>query len=256
MKILWIIALNTYREIIRDRILYGLIVFAVLLLGLSLILGQLSFAEQARISVNFGLVGIHLSAVISSIFIGSTLVSKEIEKQTILTLLAKPISRIQFLCGKFLGLTLINLAIIGGLSSILVFIVKIQGWEYLNSNFYSALFGILLEGLLLLSVTIVFGMFTKPVLSICFSLGVYLIGHWLDDMAYFAQRSESQSFQWLSQITGIFIPNLEAFNWRSIVHTTAILPTSTIFNATLYGLSWGVLLMIFAAFLFRRRDFV
>src|SRR4051812_6925954 len=107
MHILWVIAKNTFREIIRDRILYGLHIFAILLIGFSLVLGELSFAEQTRISINFGLAGIHLSAITLSIFIGSSLVAKEIEKQTILTLLARPVSRLQFLVGKYLGLIMV-----------------------------------------------------------------------------------------------------------------------------------------------------
>src|SRR4051812_34634381 len=99
MKPVWIIAKNTYREIIRDRILYGIVVFALMLVGLSLALGQLTFAEQAKISADFGFIGIQLSAVVLAIFVGSSLVAKEIEKQTILTLLARPITRTQFLLG-------------------------------------------------------------------------------------------------------------------------------------------------------------
>src|SRR3989344_2748310 len=101
MKIIRIIARNTYREIIRDRILYVLILFALLIIGVSLALGQLSFAEQTRISINFGFSAISLSTVVLAVFAGSTLVFKEIEKRTVLTLLARPITRSQFLIGKF-----------------------------------------------------------------------------------------------------------------------------------------------------------
>ena len=76
MKSIWVLAKNTYKEVIRDRILYALLMFAVLLIGLSLALGQLSFAEQARISANFGLSAIHLAAVTLAIFVGSNLVYK------------------------------------------------------------------------------------------------------------------------------------------------------------------------------------
>src|SRR5436305_70886 len=104
MRAIYVIAVNTFHEIIRDRILYGILVFALLLIGISLALGQLSFAEQSRISANFGFTGIHLAAAILAIFIGSSLVSREIEKRTIMTLLVRPLSRTQFIIGKFLGL--------------------------------------------------------------------------------------------------------------------------------------------------------
>ena len=104
MNAVFVIAKNTFREVIRDRILYSLVVFALLLVLLSLSLGQLSFDENIRLSANFGFTGIHISAMALAVFIGSTLVAKEIEKQTILTLLARPISRAQFIMGKALGL--------------------------------------------------------------------------------------------------------------------------------------------------------
>ena len=103
MNAVRVIAINTFREIIRDRILYGILVFALLLIGLSLALGQLSFAEQSRISANFGFTGIHLSAAILAIFIGSSLVAREIEKRTIMTLLVRPLTRTQFITASFLG---------------------------------------------------------------------------------------------------------------------------------------------------------
>ncbi|MCB0342972.1 MAG: ABC transporter permease subunit, partial [Bdellovibrionales bacterium] len=141
MRVVWIIALNTFREIIRDRILYGLVVFALLLIGLSLALGQLSFAEQIRISANFGFTGIHLSAVMLSIFAGGSLVAKEIDKKTILTLLARPISRFQFMLGKSLGLTLVVVSVVTGLALVLAFILMNMGFK-LNEGFFLGLFGI------------------------------------------------------------------------------------------------------------------
>ena len=91
MRSAFIIAINTFREIIRDRILYGIVVFALILLGVSLALGSLGIQEQVRISLNFGFMGIQLSLVVLAIFVGSTLVYKEIEKQTVTTLLARPL---------------------------------------------------------------------------------------------------------------------------------------------------------------------
>src|ERR1044071_5461067 len=122
MRPIWILAVNTFREVIRDRILYALIVFAILLIGLSLALGQLSFAEQARISANFGMSAIHLCAVALAIFVGSNLVYKEIEKKTIMTILVRPISRLQFIFGKALGLTMVIVTMILGLACILALV--------------------------------------------------------------------------------------------------------------------------------------
>jgi Cu-processing system permease protein len=123
MRAMMIIASNTFREIIRDRILYGIVVFALLLIGLSLALGGLSFSEEARISANFGFTGIQLSTAVLAIFIGSTLVSRELEKQTILTLLARPITRTQFLLGKLLGLIFVIMTVMAGLALVLALVL-------------------------------------------------------------------------------------------------------------------------------------
>src|SRR5688572_2314631 len=123
MKSVWLIANNTYREIIRDRILYGLVVFAILLIGLSLALGQLSFAEQTRLTIDFGLMGVHLSSVILSIFVGSTLVAREIEKRTIFTLLSHAVTRPQFIVAKLFGMTLVVATISACLAAILLLLL-------------------------------------------------------------------------------------------------------------------------------------
>lgn len=197
MKSILIIAANTYREIIRDRILYGLIVFALLLIGLSLALGQLSFAEQTRISANFGLTAIHISAVMIAIFMGSSLVNKEIDKKTILTLFVRPISRLQFLLGKSLGLVLLILTAIGGLALVLMGVFLGIGLG-ISSLFFVALLGIILEALILLAVSLFFSAFATPVMVVAFSLGIFVIGHWTESLRFFAQKNESIAFEFFS----------------------------------------------------------
>ncbi len=152
MKSVWVLAKNTFLELIRDRILYGLLVFAVLLIGLSLALGQLSFAEQSRISANFGFTAIHLSMVVLSIFVGSTLVAKELDKKTIFTLLARPLSRPQFLLGKCLGLTMVTLTVVMGLAVMLCFVFLGLSVP-IDIQYLTALFGIILESFVLLGLT-------------------------------------------------------------------------------------------------------
>src|SRR5258708_1724384 len=149
MRALWILAKNTFKEVIRDRILYALILFAVFLIGLSLALGQLSFAEQARISANFGLTAIHFCAVVMAIFVGSNLVSKEIEKKTILTILVRPISRLQFIIGKSLGLTMLIATMVTGLAFILALVFWGLGLK-VDHRFLVVLCGLLGESMVLL----------------------------------------------------------------------------------------------------------
>lgn len=251
----WTIAKNTYRELIRDRILYGLLIFAILLIGFSLALGQLSYSEQARISVNFGLVGIHLSALVLSIFVGSTLVSREMEKQTVLTLLARPITRIQFLWGKFLGLSLVILTVMLGLSAILSIVMLLLNFP-INTTFFICLLGIVAESWIMLGFTMLFGMISRPLLTVCCSVGLFLIGHWLKDLDYFSVRSNSEAFKALSWAISFVLPNLERLNWKSSVTYGDLIPLNVLGSAMGYAICWILILVSVAGLLFRRKDFV
>lgn len=253
MKSIWIIATNTFREIIRDRILYGIMVFAVLLIGLSLLLGELSFAEQARITTSFGLTAIQLSAVVLSIFLGSSLVTKEIEKKTIMTLLVRPVTRLQFLLGKALGLVFLQITVMFFLALVLVGIYKFLSFP-MKLQFLVALHGVLLEGLVLLGISIFFSIFATPMMVVAFALGVFFIGHWLDSLSYFARKS-SAPMRWMSEGIGRLFPDLEKFNWRQAVVYTDPIDAAAVGWSTLYAVVWFILLVTLASFIFKKRDF-
>jgi Cu-processing system permease protein len=255
MKPIWIIAKNTYREIIRDRILYGIIVFALMLVGLSLALGQLTFAEQAKISADFGFTGIQLSAVVLAIFVGSSLVAKEIEKQTILTLLARPITRTQFLLGKFFGLSLIILTVMLGLAAVLGVVVNSLDLP-VNKIFALALYGILLESMLLLSLTILFGSFSRPIMTVIFVVSFFLIGHWVGSLRFFVEKSESSSFKTMGTVISWIVPDLERFNWRAAPLYQTAISSSEVLMSSGYALGWILVMVSLTALIFRKRDFI
>ena len=255
MRSVWIIATNTFREIIRDRVLYGIVVFALLLIGLSIALGQLSYAEQARISADFGFTGIQMSACILAIFAGSTLVAREIEKQTVLTLLARPVSRAQFLVGKYFGLALVVLTVIAGLSVVLVGLLLALDFT-IGSSFFIALLGIALEAMVLMALALFFGSFSRPMMTVVFAVSLFMIGHWVKSLEFFVKKSDSSSFKILGTTIGNVIPNLEKFNWRSAPIYAVQIPTSEIWLTTAYAVGWTLVLMALTVLIFRRRDFV
>src|SRR5438270_7286327 len=98
------IAANTFREAVRDRVLYNLVFFAVLMAGGSILVGQISIDIERQVVVNLGLSAVSLFGVVIAIFIGIGLVSKEIEKRTLYTVLARPVRRWEYIVGKFCGL--------------------------------------------------------------------------------------------------------------------------------------------------------
>jgi len=254
MRSVRIIAQNTFREIIRDRILYGLVVFSLLLMAFSMILGQLSFEEQVRISMNFGLSAIHLGTVVLSVFVGSTLVNKEIEKKTIMTLLVRPISRTQFLLGKALGLLFVNVIVAGSLAVILTGVLLFLGAD-LTAAYGWALLGILFEGIVLLGVTLLFSTFSTPFMVVAFAAGVFIVGHWIESLSFFAQKSDSGGFKLFDQVISAVWPNLEAMNWRSQAVFAAEISAGELASVAGYTLFWFVFLVSVTAIVFRNKDF-
>jgi ABC-type transport system involved in multi-copper enzyme maturation permease subunit len=253
MRAVWVLASNTFKEVIRDRILYALVMFAFLLIGLSLALGQLSFAEQARISANFGLSAIHLCAVILAIFIGSNLVYKEIAKKTILTILARPISRMQFIAGKSLGLSMVIFTMVGGLSLILCLVFLGLNFK-IDFRFVLVLFGLLSEAMVLLGFTLLFSMISKPLLVVCFSMGIFLIGHWHGSLEYFAGRSESEGFKAVSWAVRHILPDLERMNWKDAILYDQPLDLPAKMFSLGYAMAWFLLCTSLAAIIFKRKD--
>lgn len=255
MNSVLIIAGNTFREVIRDRILYGLVVFAVMLLFLSLALGQLTFDENMRLSANFGFTGIHIAVVVLAVFVGSSLVAKEIDKQTILTLLARPISRAQFIFGKALGLMSVLVVVALGLAAILSGFLLIVNFNF-SMAYPIAIAGILFEAAVLLSVALLFGSFSRPMMTVIFTVSVFLLGHWVDSLQFFVNRSESPGFKLIGTAIGYLVPNLERFNWRAEPVYGIALEANDVLMASLSMVGWVTVLICGTVLVFRRRDFV
>lgn len=253
MRQISIVAVNTFREIIRDRILYGIFVFAFLLFGLSIALGQLSFAEQSRIVANFGFAAIQMSAIVLSIFVGSTLVSREIEKKTILTLLVRPLTRTQFLFGKTIGLLMVIFVSMAVLASALALILLVVGYPP-NLVFMVALHGIVLEAMTLMAFTLFFGSFSTPMLSVSFVIGIFLIGHWLDSLKYFAKMGDNEFLSIVVKGITAILPNLEVYNWRGLFIYADLTPWKPFMWANVYAFAWILFLVSVSAAILARRD--
>jgi Cu-processing system permease protein len=255
MKSILVIAGNTFREVIRDRVLYGLIVFAIMLLFLSLALGQLSFDENIRLSANFGFTGIHIAVVVLAVFVGSTLVSKEIDKQTILTLLARPISRAQFIVGKSVGLMSVLVIVATGLAFILSAFLYLLDFNF-SPHFLTAVFGVLLESAVLLALAMFFGSFARPMMTVVFTVAVFLLGHWVESLHFFVKKSESDLFKIVGTVITYIVPDLELFNWRAAPVYSIEIPTGQIVAAAGSAVGWVLVLTALTVLIFRRRDFV
>ncbi|THJ21420.1 MAG: hypothetical protein CAF45_011325 [Nitrospira sp. CG24E] len=252
MKVLSI-ALNTFRENLRDKLLYNLLIFALLMIGSSLLLMRLTLGEFHRLILDIGLGSINFFGVLIAIFVGIGLVSKEIEKKTIYTIISKPVARYQFLLGKYLGLSLtllINTTIMAvGLLAVLYFQdVPIQ------IVLFEALGTIFLELMVVTAVALLFSTFTSATLSAIFTLAIFVIGHLTADLKMFGQKMEGVGRGILDGIY-YFLPNLERFNLKGHVTHRLDVAGNDLVLIVAYGAVYITLLLLLASLIFQRRDF-
>jgi Cu-processing system permease protein len=254
MQCILVIALNTFRETLRDKILYNLLVFAMFLIGASVVLGHLTIAEKAKIVTDVGLAAINIVGVIIAIFVGIGLVSKEIERRTVYTIMARPISRTQFILGKYCGLVLTLLVNVGIMLA--VFLATL--WST-DAPIYGALFqavGLMfIELLLLTALAMFFSTFSSSTLSAIMSLGLYVIGHLTADLRGVAEKSHSDVVKVVMNGLYYMCPNLEALNIKGQAAMGNAVSWSYQGVASAYGLMYAAVLLTAACIIFQRRDF-
>src|SRR3977135_1269325 len=208
------IARNAFREAVRDRVLYNLVVFVLLLIAGAIFLGEISAGQEAKIIVDLGLSAILLFGVFIAIFVGVGLVYKEIERRTLYAILSKPVGRGEFLLGKYLGLCLtllVNVAIMGiGLSLALLYVKR--GWDPLVVRIWPAILLIYLELMILTGAAMLFSAFSSPALSALLTFFVFVIGHFSADLKTLSGTMGSAPTRWVFAGLYYLLPNLTNYN--------------------------------------------
>lgn len=249
------IAANTFRETIRNKILYAILAFALVVIGLSYFLADLSVGDLARIIADVGLACIHIFGVIMAVFLGITLVSQEVERKTVYLILSRPVPRWEFIVGKAAGLcgTLFLTTLV---MALMLFVVHAGHWGGgFEPGILVASAGIYMELVLLTCLASLFSSFTTPVLSAIFTLAMFLIGHVSGDLMLFGGRAESGTVRAVSAVLFYVLPNLENFNWKNeVVHGGASSP-AVIPLAAGYLFAYGAAVLVLACLIFSRKDF-
>ena len=254
MQSVMAVAKNTFRETIRDKILYHLVFFALLLIGSSVLLGTLTIGEQARIVNDLGLAAINLVAVIIAIFIGVGLVSREIERRTIYTILARPITRIQFVLGRYIGLAGIVTVNIAIMFAMFLATIWLSGFAT-HAALFQAVQLILVESLVVMAIALLFSTFSSATLSASMTIGLYIVGHLTSDLKAIAEKSASQVAK--AVMTGLYYlcPNLEVLNIKGQAASGVSLAIKAQVLATGSGVLYAGLLLLAACLIFQRREF-
>lgn len=248
-----VIGFNTFRETLRDKILYNLVIFALLLIGSSVLLVRLNYGDSAKLILDLGLASLNVFGIIMAIFLGIGLVSKEIDSRTIATIISKPIHRYEFLLGKYLGLLLTlgvnTLLMLAGLLGVLMLLeVPIE------PPLFQTVLLIFVELMIITAVALLFSTFTTTAMSAIFTLSVYVIGHLLSDLKTLSVKLDSGSRLLMN---GLYyaLPNLDDFNRKSQVAYHIVMGTSEMVWTVAYGLLYTMFLLAMAALIFNRRDF-
>ncbi|MFH7241867.1 MAG: ABC transporter permease [Spirulina sp.] len=252
-----VIARNVFLEVIRDRILYLMALFALLMVAAALLLPPVSAGTEQKIILDLGLAAMHLLSVIIAVFVGTGLVNKEIEKRTVLVLLAKPVSHGEFIVGKHLGLSAVLAVLLGGLGLMFAAMLAIIGVPFSFASLALATGFMLLEAMLLTAVAILFGVFTSSLLATLLTFAVYLMGHLTQDLVAFTQLSDNPGIQRLTNGLYLFLPDLERLNLRNLaVYGLELLPDPlTLVTHVAYALIYSALLLTVATVVFSRRQF-
>jgi ABC-type transport system involved in multi-copper enzyme maturation permease subunit len=253
MNAILTIARNTFKEVLRDKVFYNLFVFALLMIGSALLLGTLTIGEQSKIIKDIGLASIDLFGVLIAIFVGVGLISKEIEKRTIYTIIAKPVHRYQFLLGRFAGLVFtmwVNTAVM----LVAFCVILVVGGTSPDSGLMKAVGLMTVAQLIVLSVAMLFSTFTTPTLSGIFTLALYVIGELTPDLKTLSEKLSGVSRGLLSG-SYYLLPNLALFNVKGeAVHGVPI-TAGYMLTAIGYGVSYAAVVLLLSCFVFQRRDF-
>jgi ABC-type transport system involved in multi-copper enzyme maturation permease subunit len=256
------IARNTFRENIRDRILYNLIIFALVMILSALALGQLTLGNEQTVLLNLGLSSISVIGMLISIFIGIGLVYKELEKRTVYALIAKPVHRYELILGKYLGLLftlLVNLTIMTvGLELALLYAGRIGLGGHLR--IWPAAYLIFLSFMVITALALLFSTFSTPALSALFAFFLWIAGHFGKDLQSFGEISRSPLAKWLCNILYYVLPNFTNFkiDSRNIIQDAVYynpIDSSSVLGVTLYSILYCGAAIALSIAIFMRRDF-
>lgn len=267
MSAIRVIAVNVFRESVRDKVLYNLVFFAILLMAASYLLGQLTAGQDVKIIKDLGLVATSIFGLFIAVFIGIGLVSKEVERRSIYSLLSKPIERYQLIVGKYVGLTLtlaVNVSVMTvALYGVLAYMAWMAGpdaaatWDApaLDPALLKAVGLTFVELAIVTAIALFFSTFSTPMLSAALTFGLFVAGRFSADLRNFNQVLESPAATTLATVLYWILPNLAPFDVRTqVVHGQPV-AAGYLLLTTVYGVIYIAALVTAAIAVFARRDF-
>jgi ABC-type transport system involved in multi-copper enzyme maturation permease subunit len=262
-----VIAVNVFRESVRDKVLYNLVLFAILLIGASYMIGQLTAGQDVKIIKDFGLAATSVFGLFIAVFIGIGLVSKEVERRSIYALLAKPIHRAQLVVGKYCGLILTLAVNVALMTAALYAVLAYMSWGVsenvartwdapaLDPALLKAVTLILVELMLVTAIALFFSTFSTPMLSAAFTFGLFVVGHFSSDLRNVQDVVDSPAAARLARGLYWVLPNLAQFDVKAAVVHGQPVPLGYLAVTMGYAACYIAMLLVISMFVFSRRDF-
>jgi ABC-type transport system involved in multi-copper enzyme maturation permease subunit len=267
MKTVGIIATNVFRESVRDKVLYNLVAFAVLLMAASFLIGQLTVGQDMKIIKDLGLAATSLFGLFIAVFIGIGLVWKEVERRSIYTLLSKPIARPQFILGKYAGLLLTLAVNVAAMTVAFYAVLAVLAWTStpqakavwdapaLDPRMLVAVLLIYAELAIVTACALFFSSFSTPMLSAALTLALYVIGSFNADLRNFESVVDSPAAAWLARFLYYTLPNLAPFDVKSAVVHGQPVAAGYVLLTLAYAVVYISILVTATMAVFSRRDF-
>lgn len=266
MSSLFPIALSVFRESVRDKVFYNLLLFAVVLVGASLLVGQTTAGQDVKIIKDLGLAATSLFGIFIAVFVGINLVWKEVERRSVYSVLSKPVRRPALVVGKYLGLSLTLLVNVAVMAAVLYCVLVYMNWTSsenlraaweapaLDPALLTVFLLILAQLLVMTAVALFFSTFSSPMLSAVFTFGLYVAGHFNADLKNFEAIVSSRPVAWTARALYYVLPNLAPFDIKSqVVHGQAV-AAGYVGLTLLYAAVYSVMLLGAASLIFARRD--
>jgi ABC-type transport system involved in multi-copper enzyme maturation permease subunit len=251
-----IVALNTFREAVRDRVLYNLVFFALLMMAAAVVVGQISIGIEESVIVSLGLSAISVIGLLISVFLGVALVSREMDKRTLYALLAKPVRRWEFLLGKFGGLVLtlaVNTAAMA-MGLLLVMLYVKHSLDGSDTVVLVAVYFIWLKLALIVALALLFSCYTTPLLAILFTAGLYVVGLFVQELRNLPAEVMSPAMAALTKWLSYLLPNFENFNVMAMAAHGRAVPGTLILENTVYAMVYCTMVLTVASVVFSRRN--
>jgi len=249
------IALNTFREAVRNKILYALLGVAMVLIASGMAMGRLALDQEARILQDFGMFFLGLFGPVIAVFVGVNLLYDEIRRRTILVLLSKPVRRAELVLGKYFGIliTLLVALVVMSAAWLLLLVLAAVPVGVVHAQ---ALLYAFVEVMVVAAVAVFFSAFSTPYLSGVFTFGIFVLGRLQGQLTTFLPKVEPVALRWVAWVASWFLPELHRFDLTAEVAHARPVGAGTLLLTSTYGLTYAAIVLVLAVLIFNRRDFL